>query len=312
MMSAKIRFRFSIFLVPGCLAILFACRETPTASDSAGKVYTPVTIIPVTLKKVTSIIDLPATSVFMNKNIIRARTTGTIDKILISQGDFAGQDQLLFTIRTREAGAISSSTENDSTLSFSGLISITAKEAGVINSISYQKGDFVQEGDEIAVISEQKSLAFILDVPYEYRSIADRNSECPIYLPDGKIIKGSIEGKLPEMEIQSQTIRYIIKPSLVNQLPSNLIARVSLVRSSNPNATVVPKEAVLSNETQTEFWVMKVINDSTAIRVNITKGNENNDEIEIIEPAFLESDRIVLKGNYGLADTAGISITGQN
>ncbi len=71
----------------------------------------------------------------------------------------------------------------------------------------------------------------------------------------------------------------------------------------------MPKEAVLGNETQTEFWIMKVINDSTAIRINIRKGYENNNEIEIIEPGFLESDRIILSGNYGLSDTAGISIT---
>jgi hypothetical protein len=70
----------------------------------------------------------------------------------------------------------------------------------------------------------------------------------------------------------------------------------------------LPKEAILGNETQTEFWVMKAINDSIAVRVNIIKGYENNNEIEIIEPAFNESDRIVLSGNYGLGDTACIQI----
>ncbi len=30
---------------------------------------------------------------------------------------------------------------------------------------------------------------------------------------------------------------------------------------------VLPKQAVLGNETQTEFWVMKLINDSTAVKV---------------------------------------------
>ena len=55
---------------------------------------------------------------------------------------------MLFTIRTREAAALGNIAGNDSTLTFSGLISIKANEPGVINSISYQKGDFVQEGDQ--------------------------------------------------------------------------------------------------------------------------------------------------------------------
>jgi hypothetical protein len=152
------------------------------------------------------------------------------------------------------------------------------------------------------------SLVFILDVPFEYQTIADRNKECTILLPDNKTIKGTITGKLPEMELESQTVSYIIKPSSVNQLPANLIARVSLLKSSNNNAQVLPKEAVSGNETQTEFWIMKVLNDSTAVRVNISKGYENINEIEITEPFFLKSDRVVVKGNYGLPDTAGITI----
>jgi multidrug efflux pump subunit AcrA (membrane-fusion protein) len=307
-MSAKFSFRFFFILIAGLLTVLIACKDRSTSSEITGAVRTPVTIIPVAFRPVTATIDLPATSAFMNKNIVRSATAGTIENILVRQGDFAVSGQLLFTIRTRESVAIGNISGNDSTLNFKGLINITATEPGVINSISYQKGDFVQEGDQIAVMSEQKSLAFILDVPFEYQSIADQNRECSIVLPDKRIIKGTITGKLPEMEMLSQTVSYVIKPPSPNQLPANLIARVSLIKSSNSNAMVVPKEAVLGNETQTEFWVMKVLNDSIAIRVNIRKGYENNNEIEIIEPGFLESDRIVVKGNYGLADTAGITI----
>jgi len=308
-MSTKTRIQLFFFLVTGFLAVLAACNNAHTTSDSPVAVKTPVTVIPVTFKPVTSTLDLPATSLFMNKNIARATTAGTIEEILIRQGDFIVSGQLLFTIRTRESLALGNIAGYDSSLSFKGLINITSHEAGVINSIAYQKGDFVQEGDAIAVISEQKSLVFIMDVPFEYQSVADNNRECTIVLPDERTIKGTITGKLPEMEMQSQTVSYIIRPFTTNHLPSNLIARVSLVKSSNSNAIMLPKEAILGNETQTEFWVMKAINDSTAIKVKIMKGYENNNEIEIIEPRFNENDRIVLRGNYGLPDTSGISIT---
>ena len=81
-----------------------------------------------------------------------------------------------------------------------------------------------------------------------------------------------------------------------------------LVKKTKEQAIVLPKSAILADETQTEFWVMKLINDSTAIKVVVKKGIEANDKVEIIEPQFNPTDRIIFTGNYGLADTAKISI----
>ncbi|TAL81729.1 MAG: HlyD family efflux transporter periplasmic adaptor subunit, partial [Bacteroidetes bacterium] len=179
---------------------------------------------------------------------------------------------------------------------------------GVISNVSHQKGDFVQEGDELAVVSEQSSLVFILDVPYEFDRFIEKNIRCTVLLPDSTRISGTIRGKLSEMNIETQTIRYIILPASTGRLPGNLIAGVSLVRSSNNNAQVLPKKAVLGNETQTQFWVMKLLNDSIAVKVIVSKEFENNTEVEITGPLFLPSDRVVLTGNYGLPDTAKITI----
>jgi multidrug efflux pump subunit AcrA (membrane-fusion protein) len=271
-------------------------------------VKTPVTIVPFEFKPVSSTVTLPAVATFMNKNIIRATTTGTIEKILIAPGEFISNDQLLFTIKTREAMALDRKSQIDSSLSFKGVINIVSHQEGVINSISYQKGDFVQEGDEMAVVSEQNSLVFIMDVPFELDKYVERNRNCRVILPDGRDINANISRKLPEMDIQSQTIRYVVKPLSPDRLPGNLIASVNLIKATNENAMVLPKKAVLGNETQTEFWVMKLINDSTAIKVDVSKGFENNDEIEITKPEFLPTDRIILTGNYGLPDTARITI----
>lgn len=297
-----------MYLLPIIIGISFSCKHVSKTSDEVTEVKTPVTIVPVTFKPVSSTVTLPAVATFMNKNIIRATTTGTIEKILITPGEFISTDQLLFTIKTREAMALDRKSQIDSSLSFKGVINIVSHQEGVINSISYQKGDFVQEGDEMAVVSEQNSLVFIMDVPFELDNYVERNRNCRVILPDGREIDANISRKLPDMDIQSQTIRYVVKPLSPDRLPGNLIASVNLIKSRNENAMVVPKKAVLGNETQTEFWVMKLINDSTAIKVDVSKGFENNDEIEITKPEFLPTDRIILTGNYGLPDTARITI----
>ena len=55
---------------------------------------------------------------------------------------------------------------------------------------------------------------------------------------------------------------------------------------------------------------MKLINDNTAIKAlrSHQKAYENNEEVEITSPVFSSSDRMVLTGNYGLPDTARITI----
>ena len=298
----------SLFLVPGTFIILLSCHNSSRPAEEVTVIRTPVTIVPVTFKPVTSIVRLPAVATYMNKSIVRATTAGTIDKVLITAGEPVNPDQLLFTIRTREAMALADKMAEDTSLSFKGVINITSHKEGVINSISYQKGDFVQEGDEMAVVSEQKSLVFILDVPFELNQYIEKNRNCKIILPDNRQINGIITGKLPEMDMQSQTIRYVVRPATTDRLPGNLIASVNLVKSSNSNALVLPKAAILGDETQTKFWVMKLINDSTAVKISVSKGFENNDEVEITEPVFETSDRILLTGNYGLPDTARVTI----
>jgi multidrug efflux pump subunit AcrA (membrane-fusion protein) len=307
-MLTRIKSVLFIFVFSSVMSLSFSCRPAMRATEEEAEVKTPVTVTPIEYKPVKSGAELPATATYLNKSIIRATTAGMIEKISITPGDFISQGQLLFSIRTREAMALKNNAAVDSSLAFKGLINIRSNTAGIINIISYQKGDFVQEGDDLAVISEQNSLVFILDVPFELDKYVERNRKCIIVLPDNRHLNGTITSKLAEMDIQSQTVRYVVRPSDPGNLPANLIGSITLITSTDDKAMVLPKAAVLSNETQTEFWVMKLINDSTAIKVFVTKGFENSDEVQITEPVFLPSDRIILTGNYGLPDTARIEI----
>jgi len=56
---------------------------------------------------------------------------------------------------------------------------------------------------------------------------------------------------------------------------------------------------------------MKLMDDSTAVKVPVEKGLEINDKIEIRSPRFSVSDKFLLTGNYGLADTARVKIITQ-
>ena len=73
----------------------------------------------------------------------------------------------------------------------------------------------------------------------------------------------------------------------------------------------MPKAAVLTDETQSEFWVMKLINDSTAVKTLVKKGIESGYRIEILSPLFSPQEKVLITGNYGLPDTAKVQIIQQ-
>ena len=93
------------------------------------------------------------------------------------------------------------------------------------------------------------------------------------------------------------------------KIPEGVNVRAFYVKQKKSDSQVLLRSAVLSSETLDEYWVMKLINDSTAIKTVIEIGNRYNNLVEIKEPQFSLDDRFVLSGNYGLPDTALINIT---
>jgi multidrug efflux pump subunit AcrA (membrane-fusion protein) len=92
-------------------------------------------------------------------------------------------------------------------------------------------------------------------------------------------------------------------------IPENLIAKVRILKSQKgADVQSVPKSAVLTDETESTFWVMRLIDSVTAVRVPVKKGIETTDRVEILQPVFAPGDKILVTGNYGLPDTAKVKV----
>ena len=94
----------------------------------------------------------------------------------------------------------------------------------------------------------------------------------------------------------------------VPDLPENLTVQVEINRTAPHLASTLPRSAVLTDETQTEFWVMRLLNDSTAVKVPVTVGEQAKEQVEVKAPRFSAKDRILLSGNFGLDDTAAVKV----
>ena len=310
-MKNQLKIKCSIGILSSVVLLLTACGNgaDATAADESGNMETPVKLTTISQGDLVSYVNLNATSVYLEKSYIKASISGYLQGNTAKVGDVVSNGQVLFSLVTKEARAIGNSVNQlDPGFKFSGLSKIRAAQNGFISSVSHQKGDYVQEGEALAVLSNKNSLVFLLDLPYEMRKILGGNQTVTVSLPDGEELKGSVGRALSSVDSLAQTQRFIIHVSAGHDIPENLVAGIRLVNTSSPKAITLPKSAVLSNETEDEFWVMKMQNDSVAVKVTVKKGLDDGKKIEILSPSFSAKDRFILTGNYGLADTAKVKI----
>jgi multidrug efflux pump subunit AcrA (membrane-fusion protein) len=294
-----------------CMYVLSAgCRPGEKVEPEETIVaVTPVTIDSVKHGPITDSLELNASSTYLQNNYVKSIASGYIKSVQVKPDDFVNNGKTLFTLETKESAVIGETISRlDSSFKFSGLITVQAKGHGYITQLNHEAGDYVQDGEQLAVISDQNSFVFILNMPYEDRNIVLANKTVYLSLPDGTRLTGTIGTIFPNVDSLTQTQGVTIRVNPAHPIPQNLIAKVHILRNSKKQTQTVARAAVLSDDAQTNFWVMKLIDSTTAVKVPVEKGMEFPDRIEILQPLFNRSDRILISGNYGLPDTAKVSI----
>jgi biotin carboxyl carrier protein len=277
---------------------LAGCNSSSsTKKEETPKVSTPVTVTAIENTAISEMISFNAVSQYQRKNTVKSNINGFIEKSFVNQGDIVHTGKPLYSIKTKEGDALSKFAAKDSSFTFTGKHLIVAPTSGVVIEATKQTNDYVGDGDQLC-----------LNVPFEQNKYASPGRNCTILLPDSTLLNGTIAGKLSTVDPVSQTQSYIVKPSNAVMLPENLSVLVQLSKSSKENAQVIDKSCVLSNETMDNFWVMKLIDDTTAVKVVIKTGMTAGNKIEIISPVFTIHDRLINTGNYGLSDTAFVNI----
>ncbi|MBY0479080.1 MAG: efflux RND transporter periplasmic adaptor subunit [Chitinophagaceae bacterium] len=308
-MQVKLKHIGVLLSLAGMLAGCGEEKAAPTAIEMNAEAGTPVTITSISTGPLTESMELNATSAFQLKTFIKANATGYLQSVNAQLGRFINRGQEVFIIKTKEAEALGNTINVlDSSFRFTGIIHIKSPGTGYVTTLNYRDGDYVTDGEQLAIISDKNSFCFLLDLPYELKPFLSGNKNVLLKLPDGTQLNGYVASQMPTVDPVSQTQSIVIKVNNSQQIPEGLIAKVILVKKSKPNALSLPKDAVLTNETQSEFWVMKLIDSVTAVKVPIKKGLENSTSVEVLSPQFSMADKILLTGNYGLGDTAKVTI----
>jgi multidrug efflux pump subunit AcrA (membrane-fusion protein) len=297
-----------------CFCLISACKPAPEKKEEKTEektetISTPVTITSPIKGNLSETVELNAVSAFLLKSYVKSSSTGYLTEVNAVLGKYVNKGDLLFVLKTKESQSLGNTISKlDTSLHFSGVIAIKSPGTGYISQINYRAGDYVQDGEQMAVITDTRSFVFLLDLPYELKPYLSINQNLQLKLPDGTVLDGRVSNAMPTVDAVSQTQSFVIRINSVKQIPENLIAKVSLIKNAKTNTISLLKSAVLTDETQSEFWVMQLIDSVTAIKVPIKKGLENANSVEIISPMLNPGDKFLLTGNYGLPDTAKVTI----
>jgi hypothetical protein len=299
------RIAFTIFLITGFL-FLMSCGNPEKTEDATKHSKAQVKVTNIKKGRITDYLVLSGKTIYMNKTGISSPIPGYVNKVNVKPGSRVNKGDLLFEIMTQEAYMLK---DNDSIMKNFKPVTVHSPVKGIINRLDVVKSPvFVDKNSELCSIVDVNDLQVKADVPYEYRKLAEPGRNCIVELPDKSEYNAVFYNILPDMNPQSQTMKVLVQIHSEKLIPENMVVRVLIDKNDKTEKRILPKSCVLSDELMKEFWVMKIINDSTAIKVPVKIGRQNHDEVEILFPEFNKKDRIISEGGYGLADTSFVEI----
>ncbi|HYW94499.1 MAG TPA: HlyD family efflux transporter periplasmic adaptor subunit [Bacteroidales bacterium] len=299
-----------VFIVVISAILISSCMHKKSEDESSFQAYPNVKTTQVTYDRISDHVELNATARYLKTSVLSSPVAGYVVHAYAEQGRKTRPGEVLYTLQTRESRALEEKKgELNDTFGFKGVDTLRSNTEGYIAETYHQAGDFVTQGEKLLTMKEISSLVFVLDLPYEWNSLVKVGMNVSMVFPDESQVTGTVSRISPVVDPSNQTQKVVIAVKEPGRYPEGLIAKVSIPMVTSTNAALLPKSAVLTNETETEYWVMKMINDSVAVKVPVKTGIITHDTVQIDSPAFSKKDRILIYGNYAVPDTLQVTLT---
>lgn len=230
-----------------------------------------------------------------------------------AQAAIAGAQSLLERARTtaqeeeaRKALALAESGQN--------AVDLRASFNGVVGTRAVTEGELVGENAELFTIVDLSTLVFLADVPLAALSDVHEGDRADIRftgLPD-RVFRGTVEALSPQSDPQSQTVRARLRfaGSVSALLRTEMAGTARIVTAVHRQALLVPRPALLHDDEHNSYSVVLVTPDSIARVLPVTVGALSDSVAEITGGSLQPGMRVVVEGNYALADSTRVSLSG--
>ncbi len=201
--------------------------------------------------------------------------------------------------------------------------SIRAPISGTISMKDVQVGEIVSSGTPIFTVVDPSSYMLVVRIEESEipRLHEGQRALVTVDALGDEVFETNVRRINMSIDADSGTVGVILdfKKEDVPKLRESAFARVQMIMDTRENALLVPKEAVMEeNSRWYVFAVRDLSEDETpvnadkpefkAVKIEVTTGLENSDYTEVIE-GISDGDRVVTYGQQTLKSESRISVT---
>lgn len=289
------------------ILVLLGCQSAPEEGPSQPAPLKVKVTHPI-IRDITTYRHFPATVVYLNKARILSPFSGYLTSVQVKPGDRIMQGQALASLESKEHRAMAhDSSFQNSEYNQYGVTTLRSKTSGFVAKVQQTRGDYVQEGSELFAITADDQVFFKTLVEVNFGAKLQKGEKCRIYFRD-TLVEGVVAEIYNNLAAQSQSLQVLVRTPARLSLREGEFANVSFAEHHLPHTAILPKSAVLSDEKLQHFWIMKVVTDTLARRIDVKTGPGINDSVTILSPNLSPKDQILTEGNYGVPDTVHIQL----
>lgn len=187
------------------------------------------------------------------------------------------------------------------------LITVSAPQSGVIESLDIREGMFIQPGNNILSIGSLEQVWVIAEIFERDAGLVSQGDKVTMrldYLP-GREWAGQVDYIYPTLDATTRTLRIRLRFDNSDQaLKPNMFAQITIHHYGKTDSLLVPAEAVIRSGDQTRVVLAK--GEGRFKSVAITIGKVSRSDIEILK-GLEANDKVVTSAQFLLDSESSIS-----
>lgn len=173
---------------------------------------------------------------------------------------------------------------------------VRAPFPGVVLKKHASRGEWVSPGTVIATLARNDVVEAVVEVPQAVLPFLNKGQNVSVSVL-GNTHAGTISAIIPQGNLTTRTFPVKVRIGNISGLMQGMEAKVSLPAGTQVEATIVPRDAVISQRGQAMLWTVR---EGKAEPVPVTIDAWLGNEVAVHGPGLSDGMPVVVKGNERL------------
>ncbi len=198
-------------------------------------------------------------------------------------------------------------------------VSVVAKFNGIVSTRSASEGELVVENGELLTMIDLSTLDFVAEVTiHDFLSVKiGQHGDVRFQSIPGKMFPAVVDAINPQTDVQSQTIKVRLRFLRRDNdgeplLRTDMIGAATIVTGTRRHALFVPKAAILRDDERNLYSIVTLTADSLAKTIPVSVRTATDSSVEVSGEGVHAGMPVIIEGNYSLADSTRVTVTGQD